>query len=272
MSSIRSHWTTLILHTTSFIQRKKAELVTAHTMGAFFTVIHIIAAECFLGVISLPLYLVAKPAAENTADGGQYRIRRTMTLSIIIVIIIIWVLKLLFILWLSLGTDSRAMYFIRETETKNDVASYITTEITIAPVVQKIPKPVITAVRQNEHHTVTVEGQSTAGALVALYLTDTDKTGSESGSVHMYADRADATGHWSLTEDEHVFSLPPGSYIASAVEYNESMHTKSATSDGVAFVIRQPTLQLLFHKFDTILNVAAAIFLLVGVGGMVLML
>ncbi len=262
MSTIRSRWTTQILHTTAFVHNQKEKLLTAHAGGAFFVVISIITAEVFLGIISLPLYLIAKPAVGSDEGHSEYKVRRTITLSILVVIFIIWLLKLIFIIGLSLYFDPRALYSIKETGIKNSSVSTITTDVAIAPVDTGVTAPKVIAAEQNGKNTVTIRGTSDPKAVLAVYLTK-EQTAKSNASVHMYADWADKDGRWEITEDENVYLLPPGNYVASAVEYNETSHTKSALSNGIPFTIHDSYLHQFLRRFDTVLNIAVGL----GLGG-----
>lgn len=271
MSTIRSRWTTRILHTTAFVHNQKEKLLTAHAGGAFFVVISIIVAEIFLGLISLPLYLVATPSTGQGDGHSEYKIRRTITLSIIVVIFIIWLLKLVFIIGLSLYFDPRALYSIKETGVKVTSVSTLTTDVAIAPVDSGLTPPKVIAAEQNGKNTVTISGTSNPKAALAVYLTK-EQTAKSSASVHMYADWADKNGRWQITEDANVFLLPPGNYVASAVEYNEVTKTKSTLSNGLPFSINDSYLHQFFRRFDTILNIAVGLFIIIGVAGIILML
>lgn len=271
MSTVRSRWTTLVLHTSSYVYNQKQKLLTTHAGRAFFIVISIIIAEVFLGLISLPLYLITKPESGNDAGQSQYKVRRVITLSILTAIFIIWIIKLIFILILSLYFDTQSTYSIKEMATKNDLVPGITTEVAVAPIDTSLAMPKISAVWQNGRSTITAEGTSNPNTIVAVNFVATGPT-AKNGSLHMYTNRADTTGHWQNTENESVFTLPPGNYVATAVEYNETKHTKSNLSNGVNFTIHESFWQQLFRRLDTVLNIAVLVFIFVGVVSVVLML
>ena len=272
MSTIRGRWTTLVLHTTSYVYNQKQKLLTAHAGKAFFIVIGIICAEVFLGLISLPLYLIVKPAGVGDGQGSEYRVRRVITLSVLTAIFLVWILKLIFILVLSLYFDTRAMYSVKETSVKNDLSSGMTTDIALAPVNRALSVPKIISVEQNTGSAVTAEGTSDRGAIVGIYFTRTDDVPGTDGSLHIYANTADTKGHWTHTEDENVFTLPPGRYVAAAVQYDQEKNQKSALSAGVDFSVHESLLQQFFRRLDTILNIVVLLFICVGVVSIVLML
>ena len=174
-------------------------------------------------------------------------------------------------LGLSLYFDPRALYSIKETGAKNNSVPTITTDVAIAPVDTGLTPPKVIAAEQNGRNRITIRGTSNPKAVLAVYLTK-EQSAKSQPAVHMYADWADKNGHWEITEDENVYLLPPGNYIASAIEYNETSRTKSTLSNGIPFTLREPYLNQFLRRFDTVLNIAVGLFIIVGVAGIILML
>ena len=257
--NLRNSWSNYILHLSSFIARKKAEISTAGTGQALISVLLIIGAEILLLIVSLPSYLAVRPLAdENTKT--EYHLRRKLTLGTIVTLLIIWIIKLFLILFLVWYTNTNGSLQIYETK-NNSVLDTVADDVLVAELDSHLAPPVITKI-QNTHKQVALWGTAPAGDAVVVAFTRTDVTNSPPKIYTTWTDRA---GNFSLYEDKNVFGLPEGEYTASAITYNQTHMTKSATSRTFSFSVHRPFAEQLIHLLDIILNIIAIIAIVVGI-------
>lgn len=267
MSTIRGRWTTLILHTTAFIYHQKEKLLTAQTLSAFFIVLSIILAEVWLAVISLPLYLITAPTAGNDQETIIFRQRRVMTLSIAAAIFFLWLLKLIFIIWLSFFFDTSARFSISPTDTKKVIEDNMSTVIALAPIDPNLVPPVITKVEQKNGLVVAV-GTAAPNSVVSVYYMH-DKG---ANSIHMYQGQSDDQGRWSIAEDHGIFKLPPNTYSLNAVDFSKEKGMKSLPSAPSTITVKANALEQIFTRLDPILNILMLIFVSLGLLALILTL
>jgi len=223
----------------------------------------VVLAEVFLWCISLPLYLAA-PKATVGEDVSQYRIRRVVNVSVLAAIFFIWLLKLAFIIGVSIFFDPRAQYSVREITTRTDALNTIVHEVVIAPENSALKPPTVVSVYQGGSDEVIVEGTAPAGEIVALSFARRD--GKEHASaLKLYTGQADAKGTWQIAEDRNVFGLAPGPYAASARTYDAARHVKSASSAPVGFEVHRALWRRAFEKMDMVFNIAMIGLIIVGV-------
>ncbi len=267
MSTIRGKWTTLILHTTSYIHAEKEKLLTAQAFSAFGIVIAIIAAELWLALISLPLYLVTAPVGGSAQETGRFRQRRIITLSIAIVIFLIWLIKLLFILVL-LFSSPKNRFSITPTNTADRAGTILTTEIALSPTDPKLAPPQIQTLEQEFPRRIVVSGTGRPNSTIALYFSHQGG----GASLHLFAAAVDGNGAWQIIEDEGRFTLPEGAYAVSAVTFDAARRNKSPATAPITFEVHANLLERVFYLIDPLLNFLVFLFIILGLLSVVLVL
>lgn len=253
---MRQRYTTLILHLSSYVERKKQALLTRHSWQSFFDVLLLIIAELFLAVVSIPLVLSTESVAtEGTSK--RYAVRRVLTRGIISIVIVLWALKI-GLIFLRQWTDQRIVN-VQQTEHGQ---VFTTPRIAAASIDATIPVPTITGISGSEQYGWVTYGTAPAHDTVALYVTRTD--GSDT-SIKVYLAEAGDDGAFSVHEDADYFRLKSGEYAMQALIYNETQGTKSEGSNIVTAIAAASHLETLLTHLDTIVNIAVAIVLLLGI-------
>ncbi len=266
MSALRESWSNKILHLSSFINRRKNDLILANGWRAFITVLAIIGAEILLLIISLPSYLATREShiTSYSTEAKQYKLRRALSLGTIATLLIIWIIKLLLIILLVWNTSTYGTLKINETkdnQKKNVVLDTAAHDMLVAAVDAKLSPPHVSVVT-NEHGKVTLTGSAPANDAVIVLFSETGKQANLPPKI--YTAWADKTGKFTLSEDNSVFNLPPGGYNVSAITYDQVHKTKSANSTTFAFTVSRPLDELVVHKLDVLLNILALIAIVIG--------
>jgi hypothetical protein len=263
MATLRDNWSNKILHLSSFINRKKNDLIPANGWKAFVVVLSIIGAEILLLIISLPSYLATRDVSAFESEGQtkQYHLRRALTLGTIATLLVIWVIKLLLILFLVWQTNTYGTVKINETYTQNAVLDTAAHDMLVAGVDKTLSPPTIETVRSG-HGKVTLTG--TAPALDAVIVLFSEVGTRSHLPPKIYTAWADTSGKFSLVEDSSIFNLPPGEYNVSAITYDQIHKTKSANSTTFSFSVNRSLPERFVHSFDILLNILALIAIIIG--------
>ncbi len=241
----------------------------SHGFSAFVTVIALLFSEIFLAIISLPLYVVEAAMTGSGKEVKQYRLRRVLTLGMLSAIFVIWFLKMAFILGLSLSRGES--YRITEVKPQATLYDTVNDEVLLAQLDRQLSAPHILSVKE-DFQSLILRGTAPAKATVAISFVREEHTKEDKNTNFiMSAVDADTQGSWQMVEDRDVFSALPGKYIATAVSYQDTHQVKSVPSDPVAFEVHHRLLETIFMNFDRFLNIIVILFLLVGLGSMVLM-
>ena len=253
--SLRNHWSTLILHISAYINKKKQSLLTVHGIVAFLDTLIIVGAEIFLLFISLPSYIAVQPVG-NEGQTQQYHLRKAVTFSVIGTLLVIWIIKLALILTLA-GYAKNQSATINETQNRLGNTQTYADDILIAKESSRLSPPVVTKI-QNTHGQIAFWGNAPANSIVVFAFTDNIKHGvGKNLAPKIYSTQTDANGHFSLTEDANVFNLPQGDYNGSASSYDPGRNIKSAQSQTFSFIVKETLWNMVLHSADTILNIVA---------------
>jgi hypothetical protein len=262
---MRQKWTSLILHTTALIHQKKQALLTSHTLGSLGNMLVIIVLEIFLALISLPLYIVTKPAEKSKTTGQtEYKIRRVITLTTLTIVVVIWLLKLSFIATSWYFFDIRSTFAVHQLSSEEVTATDLVTEFAFSAAGSKLLPPSIAEVSQQTKDTFAFFGTAEPEAQIMLYLSKPVENRQSKLLWNVLAVTADSGGQWSLTQDRSVSYLSPGKYVAVAVTFDEALEQRSELSNVISFEIQQDFWQKVFASADIYLNILMLIFLVLG--------
>lgn len=257
--SLRNHWSTLILHISAYIARKKQSLLIIHGVKAFFSTFLIVGAEILLLFISLPSYLAVQPIGDQ-GQTQKYRLRRALTLSIIGTLFVIWVLKLALILTLSGYVKTQSPVTITETQNRPGNTQTYADDLLIAKENEALLPPTVTKI-QNMRGQIAFWGTATANSIVVFSFT---KASEKNVVPKIYSTQTDAKGNFELLEDATVFNLPNGNYQGTATTYDPVKETKSIKSHTFSFSVKEPLWNTFLHSVDTILNILALLAIVAG--------
>lgn len=261
--TIGSRFTTLILHTSAYINNRKNELLTVHALKAFWIVLKLIAAEVFLAVISLPVYLAASSTSTSDAT-AQYKLRRVVTMSLLIGLVVIWLIKLIVIAALSFQQSNLS---IKQTESTSQWQPATIQHVLSSAPDKNLPAPTLTSVGER-NGIFTASGLAIANSWLVITVMNDPATAND--HPKMYMGQADARGEFAVSQEAGAFDLPGGNYLASAQTYNTQSLITSPASPWVKFSTR-PTFQEQFlAQFDRWLNILAMLLILLALGVTVL--
>lgn len=263
--SIREGWINLILHTTAFINQRKQDLLIVHAVKAFWRVIQLIAAEVFLAVISLPVYIAASSTAKSD-DTAQYKLRRVVTLSIIFGLLIIWLVKLIVIVALSFQSQNLS---INQTESKSAWQPATIQHILASVPDDKLTTPSLTKVIE-AGGVFAANGQAIPKSLIVMTVM---KEGAvKTDNPKMYMGQTNDQGQFSVSAENNVFDLPDGNYVASAQTYDPNTLVTSPNSQWVKFTASPTFKEQFLNQFDRWLNILAFLLIFMALGVTILVL
>ncbi len=261
--SLRGKWSTLILHISAYIAKKKQSLLIVHGVKAFFSTLLIVGAEIMLLFISLPSYLAVQPVG-NQGQTQKYHLRRVLTLSVISTLFVIWIIKLALILVLAGYVKTQSPVTIKETYNSAGNTQTYADDILIARENTKLLAPTVTKI-QNMRGQIAFWGNAPANSIVVFALTEKNTTTPGKSVIpKIYSTQTNSTGHFALWEDTNVFNLPKGAYNGSVSTYDPVRGMKSAKSQTFSFAIKEPLWSTLLHSADTILNIIALLAIILG--------
>ena len=258
--NLRENWSNTILHLSSFINRKKGDLLIRHGFSGLFLVITIIGVELLLLIVSIPSYLAASGNSPETQI-KEYKLRRSLTLGTVVTLLIIWVVKLLLILVLSWYSSSHTALQINEiAEGQKTAETFQTTahDMLVAGIDPKILPPNIIKI-ESSHKNITITGSARPGDAVLFIFSGTNKL-----QPKIYTAWADKTGKFTLEEDSGVFNLPKGSYEVSSITYDPITQTKGENAKDFKLEVKGSLFESLFYGVDKILNILAILVILGG--------
>lgn len=254
---MRQRYTTLVLHLSSYVERKKQALLTRHGWKSFFDVWLLILAELLFAIVSLPLLLVAKPMASE-AGSRRYAVRRVLTIGMLASVIILWGLKIALI-FVRQWQEERIVNVRQATE--EEAQAFAMPVIAAAPIEPSLAIPVITGLSPDGRTGWTVRGTAPANSVVALYVTRMD--GAQE-SVDVYLGTTEADGRFSIDEDPGRFRIKSGEYAMQAFAYDSSQGQKSAGSNVVKASVPDRPLEAVLHRADAVINVAVGLIIACG--------
>lgn len=259
--TFRNRLTTLTLHTTSFVYRKKESLKTAHAFKAIWLILVVLCTELFLNIISIPLYAALRDdGTANDSATKSYRTRRVMTLSVVLFLVILWVIKLAFIIYLSFAS-THGRYTVNELPLHTTTISGMTIDLPKTTLDATLTAPTLTEVRGDQGE-VMIIGHTVPHGTVIITV---EKTGAkDSDHPRLYADTADSAGNFSTIEDPAVFTLPNGRYSAHATLYDHEHGTRSMESNAVPLIVTPDFISTLFAHLDPIINILMIAFVVIG--------
>ncbi len=260
MASLRSSWTNSILHTTAYIHGCKERIVISQGIGAVLLVAKLIAAELWLTVLSLPLYLIASSVHTNDKEVSQYKVRRVISLSAVAVILLVWLIKFIIILFIAFSYNPKEAFQIRETQNGVQQSVAITVQIPKAPTDNNFPIPTITEA-QDVKGNITIAGKAKANSFVVATIV---REGDPASPPELYAGESDKNGKFNIIEDQNTFTLPTGIYDASVVAYDAERNVKSPPSPTIRLTVHDSLLQQTLTNLDEILNISAVVFVAVA--------
>ncbi len=264
--SLRNHWSTIILHISAYINKKKQSLLTVHGIVAFLDTLLIVGAEILLLFISLPSYIAAESVANPSTSSGQaqkYRLRKAVTFSVIGTLLVIWIIKLALILTL-VGYVKTQSTTINETQNRLGNTQTYADDILIAKESSRLSPPTVTKI-QNTHGQIAFWGNAPANSIVVFAFSDKIKPSAQKDvAPKIYSTQTDASGYFALLEVTNVFNLPQGDYNGSASSYDPGRNIKSAQSQTFSFTVKETLWNVALHSADIILNILALLAIATG--------
>jgi len=257
-------WVNTILHTGALIQKKKVALATAHSWDSVWLVISLIVLEIWLAIISLPLYLV-ESTVTNEQGGGQYRVRRVITLSLLVVLGSIWLIKLLLGGFFIYYWNRLPQLQTQEATTQTTLSHDQLFAINQAATLPNEPLVTITTASETSSGTVIVTGKAIPKSTVLIYMTRSDSTNmsNQNDKVTIVTADANAKGLWEVRLSEYRFRFLKGTYTIQALWYNAADTMKSPLSQAKTFTITRqaPSPESLIHQADQWLNILLLVFI-----------
>ena len=254
---MHQQYTTLILHLSSYVERKKQSLLTRHSWKSFFDVVSLVFAELLLAIVSLPLHLSTKEETRRTGSAKKYSVRRVLTRGIVGIVIVLWALKIGLIFFRE-RTD-RHIVNVQKTERGQ---KFSMPRIVAAMTDPNLQAPKITGISGSEQLGLVVHGTATAKSAIALYTT---RTAGDDASVKMYLAKTEYDGTFLVHEDKERFRLRSGEYAMQAFAYDDARDVKSAGSNIVTAVAVPSRFESVTAYLDTAVNIIVSILLVVGI-------
>lgn len=263
--TLSSRFTTLILHTSAYINSRKNELLTTHALKAFWIVILLIAAEIFLAVISIPVYLASSKASTSDAT-AQYKLRRVVTMSLLMGLFIIWLIKLIIIIALSFQQKNLS---IKQTQEASQWQPATIQHVLSSAPDKNLSVPTLTAVGER-NGIFNASGKAIPSSWLVITVMKDPATAND--HPKMYMGQADAQGNFTVSQDAGAFDLPDSNYLASAQTYNTQSLITSLASPWAKFSTSPTFWEQFLGQFDRWLNILALLVILLALGVTVLTL
>jgi len=249
---IRGGWTSSVVHLSAYIYQIKSKLLTASAAQSFFYSLYIIFLELVLCIISIPFYLFLKPQHMGEVDATRYRIRRSITLSLLIPLTLLWIIQLGFVVVGNIYNDSQKKMLIRYSATTNSPESiYIPAKKELAHTDATLRIPQIHSLSTIKPNSFFLEGTAVPNTYVVATLFSKNKIFSK-----MYTTKVHANGTWNIEHNSSSWTLPAGPYQLSVQLYNPATEQKSQESDLIFFSVKNNWMDFFKHHGSLLINIA----------------
>lgn len=219
----RRQWLNYILRQSSLLFYLKQRLLVVHGFEALKLVLRVWLRELLLGIISFPAFLFLNSAEVPSKDRPGYRQRRMITLVVLIPLALVWFARI------GIGMAHYVQGSLQEfsqgpSPGRSNSASKSWQKLSGAIISGRFSAPTI--YNTSSLHVVSGSGVPSTTIVVSFLKQEVD------GGLLFFETASDARGNWSV-DRSMISAIPAGSYMVSAIAYDETLRTKSASSPSV---------------------------------------